>query len=167
MLSNDKWGGKKMSQSKKRYKAVIGDKNYTIIGNESKAHMDAVVSLANHQLEMIGKKSPDINLEQKSVLLAINALSDQLTLQHTINELKDQMAILQAELTECEALKKEVAKVKELEKRLHRYESIEAEAKRAIINSTKSRQELSPAEVQKIMNKQSLAKIEQDKKRKG
>ena len=45
-----------MSQSKKRYKAVIGDKNYTIIGNESKAHMDAVVSLANHQLEMIGKK---------------------------------------------------------------------------------------------------------------
>lgn len=57
--------------------------------------------------------------------------------------------------------------MKELEKRLHRYESIEAEAKRAIINSTKSRQELSPAEVQKIMNKQSLAKIEQDKKRKG
>lgn len=60
-----------MVKEKTRYKAVIADHTYTIIGQESKQHMDLVTKLVNEQLAEIKHISPQTNDEQASVLLAI------------------------------------------------------------------------------------------------
>ena len=65
-------------QMKTRYKAIIADHTYTIIGQESKQHMDLVTKIVNEQLAEIKHLSPQTDTEQASVLLAINAISDQL-----------------------------------------------------------------------------------------
>lgn len=66
------------SNEKTRYKAIIADHTYTIIGQESKQHMDLVTKIVNEQLAEIKHLSPQTDTEQASVLLAINAISDQL-----------------------------------------------------------------------------------------
>ena len=38
------------SNEKTRYKAIIADHTYTIIGQESKQHMDLVTKIVNEQL---------------------------------------------------------------------------------------------------------------------
>ena len=65
------------SNEKTRYKAIIADHTYTIIGQESKQHMDLVTKIVNEQLAEIKHLSPQTDTEQASVLLEINAISDQ------------------------------------------------------------------------------------------
>ncbi len=67
-----------MAHEKTRYKAVIADQNYTIIGRETKHHMDIVTNLINEQLKELKDLSPQIDNEQAAILMAVNALSDQL-----------------------------------------------------------------------------------------
>lgn len=64
--------------SRRRYKAVIDGKTYTIVGNRSEAHMRAVTSLMNQQLAQLNKMAPDMSKEEAAILLAFNAISDQL-----------------------------------------------------------------------------------------
>ncbi len=73
-----------MTEQKKRYKAVIANQSYTIIGRESKEHMDMVTRLVNDQLLEIMQLSPQTDQEQASILLAINAVSDQLKKQEQL-----------------------------------------------------------------------------------
>lgn len=83
-----------MTEQKKRYKAVIANQSYTIIGRESKEHMDMVTRLVNDQLLEIMQLSPQTDQEQASILLAINAVSDQLKKQ-------EQLLVLQKKWTSC------------------------------------------------------------------
>ena len=99
-----------MTEQKKRYKAVIANQSYTIIGRESKEHMDMVTRLVNDQLLEIMQLSPQTDQEQASILLAINAVSDQLKKQ-------EQLLVLQKKVDE---LRGQAIKATELENRIKR-----------------------------------------------
>jgi cell division protein ZapA len=73
---------------KSRFEAKIMGKTYTITSEQDQAHMKAVVDLANQQLAQIANQSAQLTTEQAAVLLALNALSDQLKMQTE----KDQQA---------------------------------------------------------------------------
>ena len=51
----------RMAHEKTRYKAVIADQTYTIIGRETKHHMDIVTNLINEQLKELKELSPQID----------------------------------------------------------------------------------------------------------
>lgn len=108
-----------MVKEKTRYKAVIADHSYTIIGQESKQHMDLVTKIVNEQLAEIKHISPQTDDEQASVLLAINAISDQLKKQEKVTNLEQEVA----------ELKKRTIRLAELENRIKRIEAIEDEAR--------------------------------------
>ena len=65
-----------MEEQKRRFKAVIGDHAYTIVGPASTAHFQAVTAMLNERLDQIHRLDPDISTEDAAVLLAFNALSD-------------------------------------------------------------------------------------------
>ncbi|KRM88904.1 cell division protein ZapA [Liquorilactobacillus vini] len=67
-----------MSEGKKRFKAQINGKSYVIVGNSSDEHLTAVVKVVNQQLKEIKRLMPSISDEKAAILLAINAVSDQL-----------------------------------------------------------------------------------------
>lgn len=66
-----------MAEEKRRYKATIAGKNYTLIGPGSTQEFDAVTKMLNEQLDQINRLQPDISTEDAAILLAFNALADQ------------------------------------------------------------------------------------------
>ncbi|MCL0312335.1 cell division protein ZapA [Apilactobacillus sp. TMW 2.2459] len=72
-----------------RFKAKIGNKNYTFVGKSSFEHMKTVTDLMNNQLEQIKDLSPSISNEDASILLAFNAISDQLKMQKKLNKMTE------------------------------------------------------------------------------
>lgn len=152
-----------MTQTKNRYKAKIANKTYTIIGTESKVHMDIVTEIANKQLAEIRDIAPETTLENASILLGINALSDQLKKEEKAMRLEAQMKKMTAEMEE---LKNKIKRTEELEARLEKYTSLENSAKEALVNGGEqlelTDQELSPQEAQSIMNQQVREKIQQN-----
>ncbi|EOL42238.1 cell division protein ZapA [Enterococcus phoeniculicola] len=141
-----------MVQEKKRYKAVIAGQNYTIIGQEGKRHMDIVTKLVNDQLNEIKQMSPQIDNEQASILLAVNAISDQLKKQ-------EQLLKLEKRVTE---LKQSAVKVVELENRVKRIEAIEAEARQVLDQNGQEDVEIqNHVEAQQILNENRKRQIQQ------
>lgn len=78
-----------MVEQKQRYRAQIGDKEFTIVGNGTVAHMEAVNQLLNEQLAQIQQLAPKLATEDQALLLAFNAMSDQLKKQTELDELKN------------------------------------------------------------------------------
>ncbi|KOY75312.1 Stimulator of FtsZ polymerization and component of cell-division Z-ring [Apilactobacillus kunkeei] len=78
-----------MNDTNQRFKASIGKKNYTFVGNSSADHMKTVTELMNRQLVQLKEMSPDINDEDAAILLAFNAFSEQIKLQEKLNELTE------------------------------------------------------------------------------
>lgn len=105
--------------AKNRYKAIVAGQTYTIIGQESKQHMDMVTALINEQLTEIMTLSPGIPQEKAAMLLAINAVSDQIKKQEALMKLEKQQSTLDGQ----------AAHNLELENRIKKIEAIEAEAK--------------------------------------
>ncbi|WP_054675733.1 cell division protein ZapA [Lacticaseibacillus sharpeae] len=70
-----------MAEDKRRYKANIAGRNYTLIGPGSTAHFDAVTQILNDQLAQIHRLQPKLSREDAAVLLAFNALSQQVSAQ--------------------------------------------------------------------------------------
>ncbi|WP_439646114.1 cell division protein ZapA [Secundilactobacillus silagei] len=64
---------KKPQPARRRFKAVIDGQSYTIVGNQTEAHMRAVTELMNQQLAQLKKLAPDMSKEEASILLAFNA----------------------------------------------------------------------------------------------
>ena len=52
-----------MSEEKRRFKAVIGDKTYTIIGPGSEQHFITVTKLLNERLAQVKTLAPDLSAE--------------------------------------------------------------------------------------------------------
>ncbi|MCD2256777.1 cell division protein ZapA [Agrilactobacillus fermenti] len=75
-----------MAEEKRRYKAVINGKTYVIIGPGSEAHMAAVTEMLNQQLQDIQKLSSNISTEDAAILLAFNAISDQIKYKEEIDD---------------------------------------------------------------------------------
>ncbi|MFD2729488.1 cell division protein ZapA [Enterococcus camelliae] len=108
-----------MAVQKKRYKAVIDHQTYTIIGTQSTQHMDMVTQLVNDQLQELYALAPQMEKEQAAILMAINAISDQLIKQEEILQMEQKLA----------DLKGIAIRATELENKLKRIEAIEKEAK--------------------------------------
>ena len=141
-----------MTEQKKRYKAVIANQSYTIIGRESKEHMDMVTGLVNEQLLEPMQLSPQTDQEQASILLAINAVSDQLKKQ-------EQLLVLQKKVDE---LRGQAIKATELENRIKRIEAIESEARKVLDETGRSDVEIhNHVEAQQILNEQRKRKIQE------
>lgn len=140
-----------MVKEKTRYKAVIADHTYTIIGQESKQHMDLVTKLVNEQLAEIKHISPQTNDEQASVLLAINAISDQLKKQEKVIHLEKEVA----------ELKKRTIRLAELENRIKRIETIEEEARDVLKKNGQEDVEIhNHMEAQQILNENRKQQIQ-------
>lgn len=140
-----------MVKEKTRYKAVIADHTYTIIGQESKQHMDLVTKLVNEQLAEIKHISPQTNDEQASVLLAINAISDQLKKQEKVLNLEQEVA----------ELKKRTIRLAELENRIKRIEAIEEEARDVLKKNGQDEVEIhNHMEAQQILNENRKQQIQ-------
>ena len=74
---------------KRRFKTVIAGKDYTLVGKDSLAHMQAVSDIVNEQFKQIAKVQPDSTQEQRAVLVAFNAVSKQLKMEETANQPKN------------------------------------------------------------------------------
>ena len=81
-----------MSEEKRRFKAVIGDKAYTIIGPGSEQHFLTVTKLLNERLDQVKKLAPDLTAEEQAILVAFNAVSDQFKLLAAQQDHSDQKA---------------------------------------------------------------------------
>lgn len=78
-------------EGKRRYKAVIAGKPYTIVGSRSTQHLNAVTELVNQQLRQLEELAPELSVADRCVLMALNAVSDQLVKEQTIVELEEQI----------------------------------------------------------------------------
>ncbi|WP_429970713.1 cell division protein ZapA [Fructilactobacillus sp. Tb1] len=75
--------------NKKRFKAKIGNKDFTFIGTSSEEHMESVTKILNDELSKIKGQVKNISDEDAAILLAFNAISDQLNKQLEIDDLKN------------------------------------------------------------------------------
>lgn len=80
--------------SKKRFKAQIAGKDYTIVGSLSATHLNTVVDLVNQQIEQLTELAPELSNADRCVLMAVNAVSDQLVKEKKIIELEAELAKL-------------------------------------------------------------------------
>lgn len=141
-----------LALEKKRYKAVIDGKSYTIIGHESKTHMDLVTRLVNEQLDEIRHMSPSSDTEESAILLAINAVSDQLNKQAQIIKLEK----------EIKELKQRTIRITELENRVKRIEALESEAREVLKKNGLIDVEVhNHLEAQQILNENRKQQIQQ------
>ena len=139
----------RMAHEKTRYKAVIANQTYTIIGRETKHHMDIVTKLINEQLAELKQLSPQMDNEQAAILMAVNALSDQLKKQERILELEEETA----------ELKKKMIKFTELENRVKRIEAIENEAREVLKENGQADHTIkNHVEAQQILNEKRKGK---------
>ena len=81
-----------MSEEKRRFKAVIGDKAYTFIVPGSEQHFLTVTKLLNERLDQVKKLAPDLTAEEQAILVAFNAVSDQVKLLAAQQDHSDQKA---------------------------------------------------------------------------
>ena len=141
-----------MSSPKTRYKANIDGQSYTIIGHESKEHMDLVVRLVNEQLNEIKSLSPQSDNEQAAILVSVNAISDQLKKQAKIMELEK----------ENQELHQKTIKLVELENRIKRIEAIEKEAKEVLEKNGQTEVEIqNHVQAQQILNEERKRSIQE------
>ncbi|HBA1691494.1 TPA: cell division protein ZapA, partial [Enterococcus faecium] len=124
----------------------------TIIGRETKHHMDIVTKLINEQLAELKQLSPQMDNEQAAILMAVNALSDQLKKQERILELEEETA----------ELKKKMIKFTELENRVKRIEAIENEAREVLKENGQADHTIkNHVEAQQILNEKRKGQIKQ------
>ena len=67
-----------MAEEKRRVKVVIDEKEYTIVSNKSVAHIELVAETVNKQLQEIKDLSTGMSKEELEILMAVNAISDQI-----------------------------------------------------------------------------------------
>jgi cell division protein ZapA len=139
-----------MSLEKNRYKATIAGSVYTIIGTETREHMDMVTKLVNDQVSDIKKLVPKTTTEQAAMLEAINAVSDQLKKQTELLTMKKEM----------EDLQEKVKKVDELEKKIERLEERERLARESLLKDGATETAVTEqVEAQQVLNNQAKKNI--------
>ena len=113
--------------------------------------MDMVTALVNEQLNEIMSLSPEITQEKAAMLLAINAISDQLKKQEALMKLEKQQYTLDGQ----------AAHNLELENRIKKIEAIEAEAKEIMRKNGKENVPIrNHVEAQQIVNENRKREIQ-------
>lgn len=69
-----------MEDEKRRFKATIDGKPYIFIGEGSYEHMQATADLLNNQLTKIKDQLPNTSRDDRAILTAFNAISNQLSM---------------------------------------------------------------------------------------
>lgn len=80
-----------MPEGKRRYKATIDGESYTIVGPKSQEHMKTVAETVDEQLNQLKELTKGLSTEKRAILLAINAVSDQLSMHKELEEIKDKI----------------------------------------------------------------------------
>lgn len=80
-----------MTNGKRRIKVLIDEKEYTIISNKSDAHVELVAKTVNQQLDELDALSDNLTKEDQAILLAVNAVSDQIDSHTKMMELEEQL----------------------------------------------------------------------------
>lgn len=88
-----------MTEDTHRFKAVIAGKTYTIVGQATDEHMRAVTEVLNEQFTQLKQLSPNMSKEDAAILMAFNAVSDQLKM---VADQDDTAATATDETTETE-----------------------------------------------------------------
>ncbi|USS86803.1 cell division protein ZapA [Fructilactobacillus cliffordii] len=77
--------------NKRRFKTRIGKKEYTLIGAASDQHMRAVAKILNDDLNKLQSQSQNLSEEDAAILLAFNAISEQLDKQLELDQLRTKL----------------------------------------------------------------------------
>lgn len=80
-----------MPEGTRRYKAEIDGEPYTIVGPKSQEHMKITAETVDEQLRQLKELTVGLSREKRAILLAINAVSDQLSMRKELDELKKKM----------------------------------------------------------------------------
>lgn len=94
-----------MSKGKIRYKTTIAGRPYTIIGARPEEHMRSVSKMVNEQMLQIESLSKGLDPERRAVLVAVNAVSDQIKMQIELNNLQKKIVELEKKLEKDQELK--------------------------------------------------------------
>lgn len=86
-----------MAEDKRRYKATIAGRTYTIVAKKSEEHLKVVSELANGRITQLKSAMPDLDVEQRSILVAVNAISETISKQAELDELQGKIAHLEKE----------------------------------------------------------------------
>lgn len=76
---------------KQRHQVKINGKEYIILSQKSQEHIELVADMVNQQLEHLAEMAPELSLIDQAILLAVNAISDQI-------DKEERMMDLEAEL---------------------------------------------------------------------
>lgn len=80
-----------MVNQKRRTKVEINDREYTIVGEKSTAHVKLVAETINKQIEELTSLSSVLSKEEKAILMAVNAVSDQIDMNLKMLELEEEL----------------------------------------------------------------------------
>lgn len=80
-----------MTTEKRRAKVTIDEKEYTIISNKSAAHIKLVAETINKQLAELNELSSNLSKEEQAILIAVNAISDQIDCQNQKIQLEEDL----------------------------------------------------------------------------
>lgn len=86
-----------MSEGKRRFKATIDGETYTIVGSKPEKHMRVVAETVDEQLTQLKEMTKGLDKEKRAILLAINAVSDQLAMRHELEQMKEKYDQLEKE----------------------------------------------------------------------
>lgn len=86
-------------KEKQKFKATIAGKVYTIVGQKDPTHLKDVVDIINNQLNQLSELAPELSYSDRSILMSVNAVSDQLTKEAQIIQLEKEVKKLKEELT--------------------------------------------------------------------
>ncbi|MCT3044177.1 cell division protein ZapA [Leuconostoc mesenteroides] len=92
-------------QQRRQYKATIAGKTYVISGEASLPHFKSTEELLNKQIKQIKVVAPKLSQLDQTILLTFNSISDQLYKQAEIDELREKIAEMQAEINSLQSQK--------------------------------------------------------------
>ena len=78
-------------RQKEKHVVIIDGREYTIVGQYSRAHIEAVTEVVNQQLSQLHALDPHLSTQDRALLMAINAISDQMIKEQTILDLEQQV----------------------------------------------------------------------------
>lgn len=81
---------------KNRYKFIFGDRPFTLTTDKDNLFMEEVERLATEKYKAIRDKLPEADKETLAILLAINALSTQLSREMAIEDMEKELKDLRA-----------------------------------------------------------------------
>ena len=84
-----------MVYDRRRTKVMINDREYTIVGEKSTTHVNLVAETVNKQLDDLKAMSSALSKEEQAILIAVNAVSDQIKLHGKMIKLEEKLENIQ------------------------------------------------------------------------